>query len=124
LGDVFGDQVVASAMIDRIIHQVEVITLKDSSYRLKHTQVDSLPSTRPEATAEQSAPKWLTMQPARQLTLRPALKGVIRILTGTPYQPRIETLDGKLLKASSVNCPEALMAWPPSSVPADPCKYI
>ncbi|MFB9858758.1 ATP-binding protein [Paenarthrobacter aurescens] len=67
-----GDQVVASARIDRIIHQVEVITFKDSSYRLKQTQVDSLPSTRAEAGAEQSAPKWLTLQPARQLTLRPA----------------------------------------------------
>jgi DNA replication protein DnaC len=51
-GDVFGDQVVASAMIDRIVHHAEVITLKGSSYRLKHTQVDSLPSTRPENTAE------------------------------------------------------------------------
>ena len=48
----FGDQVVASAMIDRIVHHAEVITLKGSSYRLKHTQVDSLPSTRPENTAE------------------------------------------------------------------------
>lgn len=39
-------------MIDRIVHHAEVITLKGSSYRLKHTQVDSLPSTRPEKTAE------------------------------------------------------------------------
>jgi hypothetical protein len=33
-GDVFGDQVVASAMIDRIVHHAKVITLKGSSYRL------------------------------------------------------------------------------------------
>jgi hypothetical protein len=32
-GDVFGDQVVASAMIDRIVHHAEVVTLKGSSYR-------------------------------------------------------------------------------------------
>jgi DNA replication protein DnaC len=51
-GDVFGDQIVASAMIDRIVHHAEVITLKGSSYRLKHTQADSLSSTRPENTAE------------------------------------------------------------------------
>ncbi len=51
-GDVFGDQVVASAMIDRIVHHAEVVTLKGSSYRLKHAQTDSLPSTRPENTAE------------------------------------------------------------------------
>ena len=51
-GDVFGDQVVASAMIDRIVQHAEVITLKGSSYRLKHAQTDSRPSTRPENTAE------------------------------------------------------------------------
>jgi DNA replication protein DnaC len=39
-------------MIDRIVHHAEVITLKGSSYRLKHTRTDSLPSTRPENTAE------------------------------------------------------------------------
>lgn len=36
-GDVFGDQVVESAMIDSIVHNAEVITLEGSSYRLKHT---------------------------------------------------------------------------------------
>lgn len=51
-GDVFGDQVVASAMIDRIVHRAEVVTLKGSSYRLKHPQAESLPSTRQENTAE------------------------------------------------------------------------
>jgi DNA replication protein DnaC len=39
-------------MIDRIIHHAEVITLKGSSYRLKYARTDSLPSTRPENTAE------------------------------------------------------------------------
>jgi DNA replication protein DnaC len=52
LPDVFGDQVVASAMIDRIVHHAEVLTLKGSSYRLRNTGTDSLPSTRPENTAE------------------------------------------------------------------------
>ena len=33
-GDVFGDQVVAAAMIHRIVHHAEVITLKGSSHRL------------------------------------------------------------------------------------------
>ncbi len=51
-GDVFGDQVVASAMIDRIVHHAEVLTLKGSSYRLKDRGMDSLPSTKPENTAE------------------------------------------------------------------------
>lgn len=48
-GTVFGDQVVAAAMIDRIVHHAEVITLKGSSYRLRGRGIDSLPSTRTEA---------------------------------------------------------------------------
>jgi DNA replication protein DnaC len=34
-GEVFGDEVVAAAMIDRLIHHAEVISLKGDSYRLK-----------------------------------------------------------------------------------------
>jgi DNA replication protein DnaC len=39
-GDVFGDQVVAAAMIDRIVHHAEVVTLKGSSYRLAESTSD------------------------------------------------------------------------------------
>ena len=41
-GDVFGDPMVASAMIDRIVHHADVISLKGASYRMKNYQ---LPST-------------------------------------------------------------------------------
>jgi len=34
-GEVFGDPVVAAAMIDRLVHHVEVVNLKGDSYRLK-----------------------------------------------------------------------------------------
>jgi DNA replication protein DnaC len=34
-GEVFGDQTVASAMIDRIVHHAEVLSLKGASYRMK-----------------------------------------------------------------------------------------
>ena len=34
-GEVFGDDVVAAAMIDRLVHHAEVITLKGDSYRLR-----------------------------------------------------------------------------------------
>jgi len=49
-GDVFGDQVVAAAMIDRIVHHAEVITLKGSSHRLRNTGIDTLPSARADNT--------------------------------------------------------------------------
>jgi DNA replication protein DnaC len=49
-GDVFGDHAVASAMIDRIVHHAEVLTLKGNSYRLKDTKL-TLPSERNENKA-------------------------------------------------------------------------
>ncbi|TFD82749.1 ATP-binding protein, partial [Cryobacterium fucosi] len=36
--DVFGDLTIASAMIDRIVHHADVISLKGNSYRLKQHQ--------------------------------------------------------------------------------------
>ena len=47
-GGVFGDQVVAAAMIDRIVHHADVLTLKGASYRLRNLGIDTLPSARAE----------------------------------------------------------------------------
>jgi DNA replication protein DnaC len=43
---------VAAAMIDRIVHHADVISLKGASYRLKDSGITTLPSARPENTAE------------------------------------------------------------------------
>jgi len=45
---VFGDQVVAAAMIDRIVHHADVIALKGASYRLRDRGVNTLPSIKAE----------------------------------------------------------------------------
>ena len=45
-GGVFGDQAVAAAMIDRIVHHADVLTLKGASYWLRGRGIDSLPSIR------------------------------------------------------------------------------
>jgi DNA replication protein DnaC len=45
-GAVFGDQAVAAAMIDRIVHHADVLTMKGASYRLRGRGIDSLPSIR------------------------------------------------------------------------------
>lgn len=47
-GTVFGDQAVAAAMIDRIVHHADVLTLKGASYRLRNLGIDTLPSVRSE----------------------------------------------------------------------------
>lgn len=51
-GGVFGDQAVAAAMIDRIVHHADVLTLKGASYRLRGRGIDSLPSIKTQDRAD------------------------------------------------------------------------
>ena len=51
-GEVFGDDVVAAAMIDRIVHHADVLTLKGASYRLRNRGIDSLPSIKTQNQAD------------------------------------------------------------------------
>lgn len=47
-GEVFGDQAVAAAMIDRLVHHAEVVNLKGDSYRLKDRDIGRVtPSEEP-----------------------------------------------------------------------------
>jgi DNA replication protein DnaC len=48
-GEVFGDDVVAAAMIDRLVHHADVVALKGDSYRLKDRDLGRVPA----ATTEQ-----------------------------------------------------------------------
>jgi DNA replication protein DnaC len=43
-GEVFGDDVVAAAMIDRLVHHAEVVSLKGDSYRLKDRDLGRVPA--------------------------------------------------------------------------------
>jgi DNA replication protein DnaC len=43
-GEVFGDDVVAAAMIDRLVHHADVIALKGDSYRLKDRDLGRVPA--------------------------------------------------------------------------------
>ena len=43
-GEVFGDDVVAAAMIDRLVHHAEVLALKGDSYRLKDRDLGRVPT--------------------------------------------------------------------------------
>ena len=49
-GEVFGDDVVAAAMIDRLVHHAEVVALKGDSYRLKDRDLGRVPA----ATTDES----------------------------------------------------------------------
>jgi DNA replication protein DnaC len=43
-GEVFGDDIVAAAMIDRLVHHAEVVALKGDSYRLKDRDLGRVPT--------------------------------------------------------------------------------
>jgi DNA replication protein DnaC len=43
-GEVFGDDVVAAAMIDRLVHHAEVLSTKGDSYRLKDRDLGRVPA--------------------------------------------------------------------------------
>jgi DNA replication protein DnaC len=45
-GEVFGDDVVAAAMIDRLVHHAVVISLKGDSYRLKDRDLGRVPAAK------------------------------------------------------------------------------
>jgi DNA replication protein DnaC len=47
-GEVFADDVVAAAMIDRLVHHAEVIALKGDSYRLKDRDLGRVPAATNE----------------------------------------------------------------------------
>jgi DNA replication protein DnaC len=45
-GDIFGDEVVAAAMIDRLVHHSEILSLKGDSYRLRDRDLGGRPPAK------------------------------------------------------------------------------
>ena len=43
-GEVFGDEVVAAAMIDRLVHHADIVLLKGDSYRLRNRDLGRIPN--------------------------------------------------------------------------------
>ncbi len=46
-GEIFGDDVAAAAMIDRLVHHAEILALKGDSYRLRGKDLDARPAVEP-----------------------------------------------------------------------------
>jgi len=46
-GEIFGDDMVATAMIDRLIHHAEILSLKGDSYRLRGKDLDTRIGAKP-----------------------------------------------------------------------------
>jgi IstB-like ATP binding protein len=63
-GEIFGDDVTAAAMIDRLVHHAEILALKGDSYRLKDRDLARRPPPRTDR--------------ARRASLRLALRAHLR----------------------------------------------
>ena len=70
-GEVFGDDIVAAAMIDRLVHHAEVIALKGDGYRLKDRDLGHVPPAhqrrlnhKPQKGGQMS-PEGVKVSPAR-----------------------------------------------------------
>ena len=50
-GEIFGDDVTATAMIDRLVHHAEILALKGDSYRLKDRDLARPPAAQRAETA-------------------------------------------------------------------------
>ncbi|MGH3084701.1 MAG: IS21-like element helper ATPase IstB, partial [Gaiellaceae bacterium] len=50
-GEIFGDETVAAAMIDRLVHHAEILSLKGDSYRLRDRDLGGRPPAREPETA-------------------------------------------------------------------------
>jgi len=49
-GEIFGDDMAATAMVDRLIHHAEILSLKGDSYRLKDRDLGPQPGRRTTET--------------------------------------------------------------------------
>jgi len=49
-GEIFGDEVTATAMIDRLVHHAEILSLKGDSYRLKDRDLNRPPAAHTPQT--------------------------------------------------------------------------
>ncbi len=50
-GEIFGDDMAATAMVDRLIHHAEILSLKGDSYRLKDRDLGPRPGRQSVETA-------------------------------------------------------------------------
>jgi DNA replication protein DnaC len=50
-GEIFGDETTAVAMIDRLVHHAEILSLKGDSYRLRAKDLGARPGAHPAEIA-------------------------------------------------------------------------
>jgi IstB-like ATP binding protein len=86
-GEVFGD-VVAAAVIDRLVHHAEVVALKGDSYRLKTETSDASPPRPTNDDNPASAQLSRPLTRGRTIWLKPEGRIATRSLRAWPLQQR------------------------------------
>lgn len=61
-GEVFGDEVVAAAMIDRLVHHAEVVDLKGDNYRLRNRDLGGRPTAANGRTNQPEVAQFSTAE--------------------------------------------------------------
>ena len=76
-GEIFGDDMAATAMVDRLIHHAEILSLKGDSYRLKDRDLGPRPAAKaskppdryPSATSPRAAERLTTRRSAAETSI-------------------------------------------------------
>ena len=77
-GEIFGDDMAATAMVDRLIHHAEILSLKGDCYRLKDRDLGPRPGRQSVETGLTDTPRHTSPSAAERLTTRRSLPGTRR----------------------------------------------
>jgi hypothetical protein len=113
-GEIFGDEVVAAAMIDRLVHHAEILSLKGDSYRLRDRDLGGRPP--PESPKRPDQPVAPTARkPAEALSTRRSAATTDEIAPGGPdhgLQPSPSLAPQSIERTSGPRRPPASGRWP------------
>ena len=119
-GEIFGDDVVAAAMIDRLVHHAEILALKGDSYRLQGRELGP-PSFAGVGEKAQSIEQQLDqvqlladeqekLKPSERRQLgRILLEGIQRVISNQPQQQHVPHLAGALAKLNKAETDDRRM---------------
>ena len=92
-GEIFGDDMAAAAMIDRLVHHAEILSLKGDSYRLRERGTGTAPNTprHPDRTLRPSP-----TQLRRLRRLRATRWSTFQILKLAHFSRPVDSMDGRV----------------------------
>ena len=121
-GEIFGDDVTAAAMIDRLVHHADILNLKGDSYRLSGKDVDARlgrttrpnrvtsPTTTPDPSIRHAQQQAGTLKRLVQPLARPA-KGTPLAQTGATRPPRPASQRYRRARRPASDTPTPSSAW-------------